>query len=128
MVSPEILSLFEKAVSILSPFFVSAWEVIKIWWWLPIPFLLWKPFSFLYLWWRADCFFKDKKFVLFEIKIPKEILKPIRAMENVIDGLWQILYDPPGNWWEKWIEGKVLYLILLILFQSEETSIFLSGY
>ena len=108
MVSPEILSLFEKAVSILSPFFVSAWEVIKIWWWLPIPFLLWKPFSFLYLWWRADCFLKDKKFVLFEIKIPKEILKPIRAMENVIDGLWQILYDPPGNWWEKWIEGKVL--------------------
>jgi hypothetical protein len=106
--SLEILSLFKKDIPTIYPFFVSAWEIIKIWWWLPIPFLLWKPFSFIWLWWRTDCFLKDKKFVLFEVKIPKEVLKPIRAMENVIDGLWQVLYDPPGFWWEKWIEGKVL--------------------
>jgi len=106
--SSEILNLLEKTISDLYPFFVSIWQIIKIWWWLPIPFILWKPLSFLYLWWRTDCFLGSKKFVLFEIKIPKDILKPIRAMENVIDGLWQIFYDPPGGWWEKWIEGKVL--------------------
>jgi len=44
---------------------------------------------------------------LLEIKIPKEVLKPMRAMETVIDGLWQILYDP-ADWWEKWVEGKIL--------------------
>jgi len=72
-----------------------------------VPFILWKPLSFLYLWWRTDAFLKKQEFVLFEIKMPKEILKPIRAMETVIDHLWQVLYDPP-NWWEKWIDGKIL--------------------
>lgn len=108
MVSPEFLSLLlRKAGLILYPFFASIWQIIKIWWWLPLPFILWKPLSFLYLWWRSDCFLKTKKFVLFEIKIPKEVLKPIRAMESVIDGLWQILYDPADQW-EKWVEGKIL--------------------
>ncbi len=102
---PEILSSLRKIIPILCPFFISAWQIIKIWWWLPLPFILWKPFSFLWLWWRTDVWLKKKKFILFEVKIPKEILKPIRAMETVIDHLWQILYDEP-YWWEKWIEGK----------------------
>jgi hypothetical protein len=109
MVSSLILKLFGKLLSVFSSFFASAWLVLKIWWWIFIPFILWKPFSFLYLWWRQSCFYKENKFVLFEIKVPKEMLKPIRAMETVIDHLWQILYDPPGNWWENWIEGKILF-------------------
>ena len=28
-------------------------------------------------------------------------------MEVVLDGLWQITYDP-ADWWEKWIEGKIV--------------------
>ncbi len=47
----------------------------------------------------------QKKFIVLEIKIPEEVLKPIRAMETVLDGLRQILYQPP-DWWETWIEGQ----------------------
>jgi len=93
-------------IPLLQPVWESVWAVIRVWWWLPLPLILWKPFSFLWLWWRTDIFLKKTKFILLEIKIPKEVLKPIRAMEIVIDGLWQIIYDPP-DWWEKWIDGKI---------------------
>ncbi len=39
--------------------------------------------------------------------MPKEVLKPIRAMEVVLDHFWQVLYDGP-DWWEKWVDGKVI--------------------
>ncbi len=102
-----ISSLLRDTIYIFNHYLPYAWQIIKSWWWLPVPFILWKPFSFLYLWWRNTVFLAKQKFVLYEIKIPKDVLKPIRAMETVMDHLWQILYDPP-NWWEKWIEGKML--------------------
>ncbi|MBU4124626.1 MAG: hypothetical protein KKI14_04150, partial [Nanoarchaeota archaeon] len=71
-----------------------------------MPFILWWPFSFLWLWWRADKFSSESPYLLLEIKIPKEVLKPIRAMEVVLDGLWQIAYDEAGTIYEKWVEGK----------------------
>jgi len=98
-----ILDALKTFVSMLP----KAWLIFKTWWWLPLPFILWRPFSFLWCWWRTDKFLKKTKFILLEIKIPKEVLKPMRAMETVIDGLWQILYDP-ADWWEKWVEGKIL--------------------
>ena len=99
---PEIL----RVIEFLTPFFTSVWQVVKAWWWLPLPFILWRPFSFLWIWWRTDKFLATQKFTLLEIKIPEEVLKPIRAMETVMIGLRQTLYDPP-DWWEKWIEGKI---------------------
>lgn len=90
-------------VSILLPL----WEVIKNWWWLPAPFILWRSFLFLWYWWRNDDFLSKNKKVLIEVNVPKEVVKPIRAMETVLTHLWQILYDAPDSW-EKWIEGKSL--------------------
>ena len=71
-----------------------------------MPFILWRPFLFVWRWWRINVWLSHKTFILLEIKIPEEVLKPIRAMETVLDGLRQILYQPP-DWWEKWIEGQV---------------------
>jgi len=96
------------SLKILIPILSLVWEILKSWWWLPLPFILWWPFCFLWRWRKTDIFLKKTKFILLEIKIPKEVLKPIRAMETVMDGLWQILYDAPGSWWEKWIEGKII--------------------
>jgi len=95
------------SLKILIPIFSLVLQIIKNWWWLPLPLILWWPFSFFWRWWRTDKFLKEKKFILLEVKVPKEVLKPIRAMETVIDGLWQILYDP-ADWWEKWVEGKII--------------------
>ena len=47
-----------------------------------------------------------QKSVSLEIKLPKEVLKPIRAMESVITGLAAVLYKPP-DWWETWVDGEV---------------------
>jgi len=90
-------------ISILSP----VWEVIKTWWWLPTPFVLGRFFLFLWKWWRNDVFNSKNKRMLIEVRMPKEVLKPIRAMETVLSNLWQILYDPPDSW-EAWIEGQFI--------------------
>ncbi len=82
------------------------WQILKNWWWVIIPFILWKPFLFLYLWWRNDEWIKKQRMVLLEIKLPKETLKPIRAMEQVMASLHAAVYHPP-DWWEKWIDGQV---------------------
>ena len=44
--------------------------------------------------------------VTLEIKIPKEIQKPIRAMENVMAAIHGVVYHPPDRW-ERFIEGQV---------------------
>jgi len=83
------------------------WQIIRPWWWVVLPFILAKPLKFLWHYWRAEEWIKRQKMILLEIKIPEEVLKPIRAMEIVFAGIWQAFYDPP-NWWEEWVEGKFL--------------------
>lgn len=48
----------------------------------------------------------EQKYVLLELKIPKDVLQPLKAMDQVFSGLWGSIYDPP-DWWETWIEGKI---------------------
>lgn len=81
-------------------------DAFRNWWWLPLPFVLWKPFIFIYIWWRNEEWVKKQKIVLLEIKLPKEVLKPIRAMETVMASMHAAVYHPP-DWWEKWIDGQV---------------------
>lgn len=101
-ISEFLKIVFQTAQLIFSYF----WQLIKVWWWIPLPFLLWKPFLYFWLWWRNEIWIATSyKPILLEIKIPKEILKPIRAMENVITALHGIIYQPP-DWWEKWIDGQ----------------------
>ena len=86
----------------------TIWGVLKNLWWVILPIILLRPFLFLWLWWRQERWWAGQKMILLEIKMPKEILKPLKAMEQVFSGFWGNLYDPP-YWWEKWIDGKTLY-------------------
>ncbi len=99
------------------PFFWVGWDILKAWYWIFIPFLLVKPFLYLWRWWRRDKWFAGFKFIVLEIKMPKEILKPLRAMEQVFSALWGNIYDPP-DWWEEWVDGK-----MLLSFQMEIVSL-----
>lgn len=91
----------------LQPVLQVVWQFIKAWWWLPLPFLLWKRFKFFWLWFRIyNNFLPKQKPMLLEIRIPTDVLKPIRAMETVISELFQVIYAPPDPW-EKWIDGQV---------------------
>ena len=68
------------------------WDIIKNWWWLGLPFVLWRPFSYFWLYWRAETWMLRQKMVLLEVKMPKEVLKPLRAMEQVFfTRVWPIL-------------------------------------
>jgi len=93
-------------------FLTAALKIIQNWWWVPLPFILWKPFLFLYLWWRVDNFINHQQMVLLEIKLPKEIQKPIRAMEVVLSSIHAAVYQPP-DLWEKWVDGQVQMSVAL---------------
>jgi hypothetical protein len=84
--------------------FIILFKFIAAWWWIICPFILLRPFLFLYLWWRNEKWGEKQKYIMLEIKMPREVKRPFKAMEQVFAGWW-MLYDPP-DWWEKWIEGK----------------------
>ncbi len=83
------------------------WQIFRNWWWLFAPFILWKPFVFLWQWWKTYWWLRTVyKPVLMEIKLPKQTLKPIRAMEDVFNSIHGVVYHPP-DWWERNIDGQV---------------------
>ena len=114
---PEISEFLKTVWNLIQPILDYVWLFIKTWWWVPLPFILWKPARYFWLFWRIEKWITRQKRILLEIKIPEESLKPIRAMEDVFTGLWQGFYDPP-NWYEKWWEGKII-----LGFQLETVSI-----
>ena len=87
-----------------SPLF---FQILKNWWWVLFPTIMWFPAKSLYLWWiRWEVFYKKQfKWILVEIKPPREILKPFSAMENVFSMLWGIIDTP--NWRERWCGGEL---------------------
>jgi hypothetical protein len=84
----------------------AALKYVSDWWWIILPFVLWKLFIKLYIWWRQEVFNSKLKMILLELKMPREVVRPYKAMEQVFAGWWA-LYDAP-DWWEKWIDGKFL--------------------
>lgn len=59
----------------------------------------------LWVQYRRALFFIKQKYVLLEIKLPREIFKSPKAMEFCIDSLWSILKEK--NWYEKYWRGQV---------------------
>jgi hypothetical protein len=80
--------------------------ILKNWWWFLLAIVLWFPVKFFYLFWlRWEVWYPKTKWILLEIKPPKEILKPFKAMENIFSSLWGTIDIP--NWREQWCEGML---------------------
>ncbi len=80
--------------------------IIKNWWWFFLPIILFFPAKFFYFWWiKWEVWYKRNKWILIEVKPPKEILKPFRAMEDIFTIVWGIVDGP--NWKERWCEGEM---------------------
>lgn len=76
-------------------------------WWVPLPFFLSIELRKLYSWWLAwDFNYGASKWVVLEIITPREILTPLKAMEDVFSTMWAPLYDEP-NWRERWFDGRL---------------------
>jgi len=84
-------------------FFIS--QILKNWWWFFFPLIFFPLAKFFYFWWMGwEVFYKKAfKWILLEIKPPKEVLKPFSAMETIYSLLFG-LYDDP-NWRERWCKG-----------------------
>lgn len=83
--------------------------MVKGWWWAPLPFFLFPKATSSYLKWRQLKAFKEREYILLEIRLPDEIIKPVKAMEDVFTSMVQVAYEhAPGNTREKWIEGETI--------------------
>lgn len=99
-VLPSLLSSIEE----IMPYLIIIWQIVIAWWWLILPLFLFEKVKYFWLWWRNQLWEKKHKYIILEIRMPKENIKPTRAMELVFTGLWQI-WAPP-NWIEKWWDGE----------------------
>ncbi len=89
----------------LTPHLTLLFHLFLAWGWFFLPFFLWPIVKDQWLFWRNGIWDeKSNPQILLEIRPPDEIVKPIRAMDVVIDGFWQ-LYGPP-NWFEQWWIGQ----------------------
>jgi uncharacterized protein YggT (Ycf19 family) len=95
----------------LSPFLSVIWQIVKSWWWVALIFILWRPFMFMYVWWRQQRYDETIKRIVLEIKMPKEVLRPIKAMEDAFAGFHSI--HDVFTWREVWIEGQFILRIAL---------------
>lgn len=98
----EIWAGFSEAFVGLIPLFKVLFSIFATWWWVVVPFVLIPEVKRHWLFWRAVS--RDDKSVILEVRIPQNMEKPIRAMENVIIGFWP-LYGVLG-WYDKWWKGK----------------------
>jgi len=101
-----ILEVSEVVSKIFESLYPPVWEIFKLWWWLPVPLVLFFPLRYLYLWYIEDKWFDEIEWVMVEVKMPREIDRPIKAMEQVMNGFW-VVYDAP-DFKERWLEGKFL--------------------
>ncbi|MBI2644519.1 MAG: hypothetical protein HYW95_03375 [Candidatus Wildermuthbacteria bacterium] len=85
-------------------FFAILQAIVK-WWWLWLPFVLYKPFVTMWIWWRREIWLSKQRFVILDVRVPADVEKSYMAMENVFTGIWQALHDPPDIP-EKWLDGK----------------------
>jgi hypothetical protein len=96
----ESLTIIGEGLSYLGSLFLA-------WWWILPPFLIYPFWRSIYLYYMQDSWMRKKgKYQLLEFKLPEEINRPFKAMEQLFSNLWFIIDDP--NVREKWLQGKSL--------------------
>jgi len=80
---------------------------LRPWWWIFAPMFLSIELRKLYLWWIAwDFDYPKIKWVMLEIIPPKEVLVPIKAMEDIFSILFNAVSDQ-ANFREIWCDGRL---------------------
>lgn len=79
---------------------------LRVWWWIFLPLMLMAQLKELYIWWISwDFDYAKTKWVVLELVPPKELLVPLKAMEDIFSVTWP-LWDHP-NFREKWCDGML---------------------
>ena len=92
---------------------IDPWEILNIiltlfryTWWLWIFFIIFPLAVNTWVHWRQEVFKRSLKFILLELKIPREIVKTTQTMEQVLAALHS-LRNAPGDIREKYADGEV---------------------
>ncbi len=85
----------------------SILEVLKVSWWIILPVGLFFIFYDFWVWGLRILFIKDMKWIFLEMKVPKNILKTPKAMENIFTALHGI-YFADATWEDVHLRGRVL--------------------
>ncbi len=81
---------------------------LRVWWWVVAPIVLSMELKTLYLWWiEWDFAYAKTKWVVLEIIPPKEVLIPLKAMEDVFVVMFNPLSDV-ANFRELWCDGELI--------------------
>lgn len=84
----------------------SILKVLADIWWIVLPLILFFPLRDLYLVYVRDRVIKKMNWVLLEIKVPKDILKTPKAMEQVFSAMYAS-YSHGFSFLWKYFEGEV---------------------
>ena len=88
-------------------FLIILWvPFLRVWWWVFLPLMLSVQLKTIYLWWIAwDYDYAKAKWAMLEIIPPKEVLIPMKAMEDVFSLIWPVWDHPVFR--EKWCDGEL---------------------
>lgn len=79
---------------------------LRVWWWVFLPIMLQSQLKTVYIWWlNWDYDYAKQRWIVLEITPPKEVLIPIKAMEDVFSAIWPIIDS--GNFRERWCDGEL---------------------
>ncbi|MFN7088592.1 MAG: hypothetical protein ACK4NX_02120, partial [Candidatus Paceibacteria bacterium] len=87
------------------------YSLVAFYKWIILPalaFLMFLIFRDAFLFYSQSKFKQKIEWDVFEIKIPREIEKGPKAMEQFFAGLWS-LWNVPTSWVDKYLEGEVTY-------------------
>jgi hypothetical protein len=101
----ENLSQFPTVGDIALPILKTLWSGFLAYWWLILPPALFSIFAEFWLAYVQARYISNIKWITLEIRLPREILKTPKAMEQVFAGLSAI--QSGGNFIDKWWKGKV---------------------
>lgn len=114
-----------EALEILQGILFFIWKAFKLVWWIVVPLVLIKAIYALWLEYVKKKFLKKVEYTIFEIKIPRNIEKSFKSMEDIFAALHSIQISKP-NWKERVFQGKTqLWLSAEILGNGEGVSFYI---
>lgn len=86
----------------LPPFWPSFRAFLGQTWWLWLFLLLIPPFVSLWLFWRQSLYKKKLKYILLELRLPREVDKNPKAMEQILSAIHTLRNSPSTNQDKYW--------------------------
>ncbi len=98
--------MFAELFGPLIGVFGFMWLILKATWWFVAPVFMWEVTKYFWLFYIRSGYIGNIKWVQLEVRIPKEVLRTPKAMEQVFVALHGI--DTDVKRYEKWWYGKVV--------------------